>query len=203
MKQTKFTSRLWKRINSWHPGVVLTVLAVAFVLLRVIAIHAQRPAHLDENAAAYGSIRNFYGPAQFNHDGSQFIFAATADDRGRAIYLADTRTGKKRQIIEDTQGVGIWNDDFDVRAGPWSPDDRYFLCLVSNRLMVCSPNNEQMVIDDKPFSEAVWLTTSRFAYVTDDTTLCFGEKRNDGHWDHHTVLNRNVQLLADTVDHEA
>src|SRR4051794_4503732 len=107
MKNPQFSSRLWKRISSLHSGVVMTVLAVGFVGSRLLWIHLQRPAHLDENAATYGSIRHFYGPGQINHAGSQFIFAATADDRGRSIFLGDTMAGKKRQIIEDTLGVGI------------------------------------------------------------------------------------------------
>src|SRR5690348_1650153 len=99
MKNPKFTTRLWKQISSWRPGVVMTVLAVGFVGLRLLWIHMQRPAHLEENAAAYGSIRNFYGRAQINHDGSKLIYVATADDRGRSLFLCDTRTGKKQPII--------------------------------------------------------------------------------------------------------
>jgi hypothetical protein len=201
MKTPKFTSRLWKQMRSWHPGVVLTVLAVGSVGLRLLWIHLQRPAHLEENAAAYGSIGDFYGQLQMNHDGSRFTYVTIANDRGHALFLCDTATGKKHQVIEDKQGVGIWNDDFNISAGPWSPDDSSFLCVVSNQVMVCSPNNlqDQIVIEDKPFSDAVWLTPSTFAYVTDDTMLCLGEKRDGGKWEHHVVLNRNVRLTSLTA----
>jgi hypothetical protein len=114
----------------------LAVLAVSVVGLRLLWLHVHRPAQLAENAATYGSIRNFHGAAQMNHDGSKFIYAATADDRGRSIFLCDTATGKKQQIIKDTLGVGIWDDDFDVQAGPWSPDDSCFVCVVNNRTIV-------------------------------------------------------------------
>lgn len=198
MNKAPSSSRNKKWLKSLHPGVVLTVLAVGFVGARLAWIHIQRPAHLEENAAAYGSIGDFYGQAQMNQDGSRFSYVTRASDRGDALFVCETATGKKRQVIEDKQGVGIWNDDFDIRAGPWSPDGRCFLCLVSNRLMVCSADNnkEQVVIDDKPYSEAVWLTPSRVAYVTDDTTLCVGQKREDGNWEHEAVLNRNVPIRS-------
>jgi len=179
-------------------GAGLALLAVSLVGLRLLWIHVQRPAHLEANAAAYGSLRNFYGPAQFNHDGSKFIYAAAADDRGRAVFLCDTATGKKQQIIEDKQGVGIWNDDFDVQAGPWSPDDHCFLCVVSNRLMVLpvDANQKTVVIEDKPYSEAVWLTPTRFAYVTEGTNLCVGEKSGNGQWEHRLFLVQNSSLTS-------
>ena len=39
-----------------------------------------------------------------NHDGSQFIYVATGEDRGRGLFHCDTATGKKRQIIDDKHG---------------------------------------------------------------------------------------------------
>jgi len=177
------------------------MLAVALVGLRLLWLRVERPAHLEENAAAYGSIGNFYGPVRMNHDGSQFTYVTIAADRGRAVFLCDSRTGKKQQIIEDKNGVGIWNDDFDVEAGPWSPDDRSFLCVVSNRVMVCSAatNQEQVVIEDKPFSEAVWLTSGEFAYVTEGTNLCVGEKNENGQWEHRLFLIQDSSLTSLTA----
>jgi concanavalin A-like lectin/glucanase superfamily protein len=203
MRKSKATliSQLRRWTAFWHPSAGMATLAVAAVGLRLVWIHADQPAHLEENTITYGSIRHFYGPAQISHDGSQFIFAATADDRGRSIFLGDTLTGKKRQIIEDTKGVGIWNDDFDVLAGPWSPDDRNFLCLVSNRLMVCSAGADQnnVIIDDKPFSDAAWLTQSKFVYVTDTNTMCLGQKDDDGKWQHKVLLSRNLPITSLTA----
>ena len=197
----KSCSWLWSRTAFLRTGAGLTILVVALVGLRWWWIQAQRPAYLAENAAAYGSLRTFYGPTQMNHDGSKFIYVATADDRGRALFLGDTTTGAKQQIMDDTQGVRAWNDDFDVQAGPWSPDDRYFLCVVSNRLMICSPdtNQEKVVLEDAPFSEAVWLTPTEFAYVTGETNLCLAQKRGDGGWEHKPVLNQPVPLTSLTA----
>src|ERR1019366_9239212 len=131
-----------------------------------------------------------------NHDGSRFTYAATADDRGRALFLCDTATGKKQQIIEDTQGVGAWKDDFDIQAGPWSPDDNSFICVVSNRVMICPLDFSQkgIVIDDKPYSEAVWLTPARIAYVTGGTNLCVGEKRENGQWEQRLFRVQNSPM---------
>jgi hypothetical protein len=195
-------SWLWRRTACLRSRAGLVILAVAVVGLRLLWIHLERPAHLESIASMYGSVRSFYGPVWLNHDGSQLIYVAPASDRGRAVFLCDTTTGKKRQIAEDKQGVGIWGDDFNVQAGPWSPDDKYFLCRVGNRLMVCSTNAppENAVIDDAPFtSEAVWLTPTRFACVTGQTDLGLGEKRADGQWERHLILSREVPMTSLTA----
>ena len=204
MKELKTQTGSWfrQRRAPWLPGAWLVMLAVALVGLRLLWLRVERPAHLEENAAAYGSIGNFYGPAELNHDGSQFIYVAPADDRGHALFLCDTATGKKRQIIEDKAGGGIlWNDDFDLQAGPWSPDDSCFLCVVSNRPMVYSADTHQgqAVIDGKPFSDAVWLTPTKFACVADETNLCLAQKRADGQWEQKIILSRNVPLTSLTA----
>jgi len=156
MKKPKesFSKWFWRKTAFWRTGAGLAILTVSLVGLRWLWLQVERPAHLEENAALYGSIRDFSGRAQMNHDGSKLIYVAPADDRGHAVFLADVATGKRRQIIEDKQGVGIWNDDFAAEAGPWSPDDRYFLCNVSNRLMVCSAgaNLENVLVDEQAAS---------------------------------------------------
>jgi len=197
----QFSLMFWRRTAFWRSGAGLTILVLALGGLRWWWIQSQCPAYLAENAAAYGSLRTFYGPAQINHDGSKFIYVATADDRGRALFLDDTATGTKRQIIDDTQGVRAWNDDYDIQAGPWSPDDKCFVCLVSNRLMVCSSdtNGEKVIIEDKPFSEAAWLTPAEFAYVADGTNLCVAQKRGDGQWEHKIFLSEDVPLTSLTA----
>ncbi|HEX7618485.1 MAG TPA: LamG-like jellyroll fold domain-containing protein, partial [Verrucomicrobiae bacterium] len=200
-RMAQFSSWLWLRTAFLRSGAGLTILAVALVGLRWWWIQAQRPAHVQEIAAAYGSLRTFYGPAGMNHDGSKFIYVATADDRGRALFLGDTASGTKQQIMDDTQGVRAWNDDFDVQAGPWSPDDRYFLCCVSNQLMVCTAdtNQEKIVIDAGMFSGAVWLTPTKFACVMGGTSLIVGQKRGDGQWERRLVMNRDVPMTSLTA----
>ena len=194
----QFNSWLWRRTAFLRTRPGLAIFAVSLVGLRLLWIHVQRPAHLEENAAAYGSIRDFSGQAQMNHDGSRFIYVSPANDRGHAVFLCDTLTGKKQQIIEDTQGVGIWNDDFDCQPGPWSPDDRNFLCVVSNRPMVFSADTHQgqAVFGGGPFSEAVWLTSTGYACVSGETNLCMAQKREDGHWEQKIILSRNVPLTS-------
>ncbi len=198
---SQFTVMLWRRTAFFRSGAGLAIIAVAFVGLRLLWLHVQRPAHLEANAALWGSIRDFSGVTEMNHDGSRFIYVAPANDRGHAVFLCDTLTGKKQQIIEDKLGVGIWNDDFDCQAGPWSPDDSYFLCVVSNRPMVFSADTHQgqAVIAGKPFSEAVWLASAKFAYVTDDNSLCMAQKREDGTWEQKILISRNVPLTSLTA----
>ena len=197
----QFRSRLRRGTTSWLTMAGLAGLALALVGLRLLWLHVQRPAHLEANATAYGAIRNFYGPAQLNHDGSQFIYAANADDRGHALFLCDTLTGKRRLILTDKDGTGYWKDDFNLQAGPWSPDDRYFLCCASNRLMVCAadPNQKTVIIEDKPYSEAVWLTPTLFAYVTDGKNLYAGQKREDGQWKRNLILSRDMPISSLTA----
>ena len=197
----KFSSWLWRRTALLGSGAGLTILAVALVGLLWWWIQAQRPAYLAENTAEYGSLRTVYGPAWMNHDGSKFIYVATADDRGRAVFLGDTAAGTKQQIMDDTQGVRAWNDDFDVQAGPWSPDGRYFLCCVSNQLMVCpaDTNQEKIVIGAGMFSGAAWLTPTEFACVIEGTNLIVGQKREDGQWERKLVMNRDVPMTSLTA----
>ena len=198
---TQFSRWLWRRTAFLRTRPGLVILAGSLVGLRLLWIHLERPAHLEANADLWGSIRNFYGQVEPNHDGSRFAYVAIAADRGHALFLCDTATGKKRQIIEDRQGVGYFGDDFDIQAGPWSPDDRCFVCLVSNRVMVCSPDRqpEMVMIDDHPFSRAVWLTPTRFAYVSAGTNLCVADKRGDGQWTHQTCFIRHVPLTSLTA----
>ena len=160
---TSVIGMLWRQTAWLRSGTGLAILAVALAGLRLLWIHVQRPAHLEAIAATFGSIRQFYGAARMNHDGSQFIYVATPDERGRALFLCDTATGKKRQIICDTQGLGQFADNYNIQAGPWSPDDSCFLCVVSNRMMVCPADarQEKAVIADQPYSEAVWLAPTR------------------------------------------
>jgi hypothetical protein len=188
MKKTNptFTLRLRRWAGSLHPGAVLTVLAIVLVGLRLLWIHAQRPAHLEENAGAYGSIRDFYGPAQMNHDGSKLVYVATADNRGRSVFLIDTHSGNKKQIIEDTNGVGIWRDDFDIQAGPWSPDDSAFIVRMDNRLLISTPETNHIlghleIGSNVVASEAVWLSPTGIAWH-EEGAIGFAEKNSDGEW---------------------
>lgn len=151
----------------------------------------QRPAHLEENTAAYGSIRNFYGKAQVNHDGSKLLYVATADDRGRSVFLCDTRAGTRQPIIEDTNGVGIWNDDFDIQAGPWSPDDSSFVCKLDNELLISAPEKNKILArlqtgTNAIASEVSWLSSSKLAW-REDGAICFADKGDDGGWTAHRL----------------
>ena len=128
-RMTKFGSWLWRRTAFWRTGAGLTILVVALVGLRWWWIQVSTSGVCGGERRRVWLAPNFYGPAQLNHDGSKFIYVATADDRGRALFLGDTAAGTKRQIMDDTQGVRAWNDDYDIQAGPWSPDDRCFVCL--------------------------------------------------------------------------
>ena len=197
----QFGLMLWRRTAFLSSGAGLMILALALIGSRWWWIQVQRPPHVEEIAAAYGSLRTIYGPARMNHDGSKFIYAATADDRGRGLFLGDTATGTKQQIMDDTQGVRAWNDDFNLQAGPWSPDGRYFLCCVSNQLMVCpaDTNQEKIVIGAGMFSGAAWLTPTEFACVIEGTNLIVGLKREDGQWERKLVMNRDVPMTSLTA----
>ena len=196
-----FCQTLWTRTLFLRSPVGMPILCVLLLGLRLIWINLPPPALRDETISAYGSIRTFYGPAQFNHDGSQFIFIATATDRGRTLFLADTLTGKKRPIIEDRQGMGYFKDEYNIKAGPWSPDDSGFLCDVSNQLMVlpADPNQHEAVIGTNTFSEAVWLAPTKFAFVSGERNLFVAQKSGNGQWNCKHFLSEDVPLTSLTV----
>jgi len=190
-------ARMWAR----SPGLWTAGAAILGVGLLWVRAHPPGAGHRREIAAAYGAANTFYGAPQLNHAGSQFTYVATTDARGCALYLCDPHTQLTRQIAFQEDGLGAWRDDYEMRAGPWAPDDRCFVCCVSNRLMVGSadPSQDPAVIDPKPFSEAVWLTSAEFAYVSEGTNLCLAQKGEAGAWEHKLFLSRKDPLVSLTT----
>jgi hypothetical protein len=209
MKKPKTTFGSWFRRATayWRTGSGLAIMVLALVGLRWLWIQVQRPAHLEEIAAAYGSIRDFYGPAQMNHDGSKFIYAATANDRGRALFLGDTLTGQRKEIIEDKHGVGIWNDDFNIQAGPWAPDDSAFVCIIDNELLVSAPETNQIVArldagTNAVAANLVWLSPTEIAWAGGGA-ICFAQKGPSGTWSSHKFPYKGQVLGLTAIDSHA
>ena len=179
----------WRRMAFLRSGVGLVLLVVSLIGLRLLWIHVQRPAHLEENAALWGGIRDFSGVAQMNHDGSQFIYVANANDRGHAVFLADAATGKKRQIIEDTNGVRLGNAEFDIQAGPWSPDDSAFVCLKDREMIICDAQTGRSVgnfiLPTVP-ETVTWLNSATVMCVTEGKPYEL-DRQGDGTWRSQTV----------------
>lgn len=179
-------SRFWGWTAFLRSATGLVVLAVLLVGMRLVWVHAQRPADLEENASAYGSIRNFYGRAQFSHDGSRFTYVATADDRGSTLFLHDSVAGKRTEIAENQHGIGIWKDEFDIQAGPWSPDDSAFIYTVDQELFVAEPgtnkNHVRVQIGTNVVASAVvWLNPAAFAWH-EGSAFCLADRSAGGQW---------------------
>ena len=72
-----------------------------------------------------------------SHDGTQFTYVSTMETRGTALFLYDMVHRQQREIVREEDGPGYWHDDFDLRAGPWSPDDSSFICSMKDKLIIC------------------------------------------------------------------
>ena len=164
----------WMRIFPANIWVVIA--AVALVGGRWLWLETQRPAHLEEITAAFGSITApqnlsvLRSPARFNHDFSQFTHVTDTDTYGVGVFLCDTATGKKRLVATETDGPGPWHDDFDLQVWPWSPDDRQFVYSMTGSLVVCPldtnlPGEEIKLGTNAIPSNVIWLNPSELVWL--------------------------------------
>lgn len=202
----KSLGQAWQRISFLFSGAWLAGMVVALVGLRLLWIRLERPAHLDEIAAAFGATSLFHGAPQVSHSGNHFTFVKTSD-YGYALYLCDAATGQTRILSHLNNYLGHGGDNFDLQALPWAPDDSSFLCSVSNKLMVCDPDTGQpsaeLPIKQNSITELVWLNPAEFAYITNKMSLWRAQKQSDGQWEQHQILtgkNPMSSLTAITAD---
>lgn len=191
---------LWRKTEFLRSGIGLMIVVFVLVGLRLLWIHLQRPAHLEEVAAAFGSASLFHDAPQLSHSGDQFTFVKTSA-HGYALYLCNADTGQKQILFELNNYLGKHGTEFELQSLPWSPDDSSFLCVVSNQLMIYSldTNQEQVAIEDKPVSAAVWLNPTEFAYLIDGTNLCIAQKQENGKWGRYDLLSCNSRMSSLTA----
>jgi dipeptidyl aminopeptidase/acylaminoacyl peptidase len=197
----ELASKLWRRTALLRSGVGITVTVVACVGLRLLWLQAHHPAHGREIVAAFGSANQFSGLPQMNHDGSRFIYVQNAETRASALYLCDAVTGYKQEIVLDKTGLGYWEDLFDLRAWPWSPDDSSFIYSMLDKLVICPADTNkapvELTVGTNAVSGVVWLNPGLFAYVTWGTNLCYARKQADGRWEQHEMpTGENISSLT-------
>jgi len=189
----------WMRILP--PGIWIILLVIASVGSRLLWVDANRPAHRQEIANAFGSVSLFYGVPQMNHDGSQFTYVAT-DAKGYALFLCDSATGHKH-IIREENGLGPWGDRFDLRAWPWSPDNNSFIYSTRDTLFICPTDTNlapsQVSIGTNVISSVVWLNPLEFAWL-EGQNICYAHRPVGGDWQIHRLPHQGQVLSLTTID---
>jgi hypothetical protein len=189
----------WMRVLP--PGVWIILAVVGFVGGRLLQVRASRPAHREEIAAAYGSVNMFFGYPEMNHNGSQFIYAAT-DAKGYALLLCDTSTGHKQIVCEESAFNGMGRN-FDLRPWPWSPDDSSFIYTTHSNLVICpiDTNKAPVTLDigTTRASSVIWVNPSEFAWLEGET-ICYAKEQEDGQWDIRRIRHQGQVLSLTAVD---
>ena len=164
----------------------MIALAVCLVGGRYLWIWAQRPVHIQEIAAAFGSVSRIYGMPQLNHDGRKITYMATSD-KGYALFLYDV-AARRKQVVCEERGFGFNGDDFDIHAWPWAPDDSSFIYSLHDKLVICPADDPakttvQLSIGINTISDLAWLNPDLFVYSAQRKNLYCVRKHADGHWE--------------------
>ncbi len=171
----------WRRWLGNLPAGLWVALAVGLLVGgRYAWILASRPADADEIAAAYGSVRLFYGSPQADSTGSHLIFVATAD-LGYGLFLADANTGHKTMVCNQTNYDDYtWN----LHAWPWSPDDKTFAYSQAGKITIADPSGATLtnVNTATNLSELAWLSPSAFVCLEENDKLYYVAKQADSTW---------------------
>jgi hypothetical protein len=188
----------WARI--FPPSIWIILAVLVFVGGRWSWLRASRPAHRQEITAAFGSASLFHGAPQISHSGDQFTLVKTSA-HGYALYLCNADNGQKQILFEQNNYLGQHENDFDLQALPWSPDDTSFLCVVSNWLVIypLDTGQPEFAIKSKAVGDAVWLNPAEFAYLVNETNLCIAQKQDDGKWQQHEFLSRSNRMASLTA----
>jgi hypothetical protein len=162
-----------------------TIVALVIILIggRYFWLYAERPAHRQEIAAAYGSVGLFYGNPETDSAGKHIIFVETSD-RGYGVFLTDTAT-KRKTIICDENGSGLWGDNFDLHVWPWAPDDSAFIYSKEGDIFVCDSATGKSIAElsiPAYVKSLIWLAPDAFLCVGIDGVLYQFEKKANGTW---------------------
>ena len=174
------------RVWNVSPGGWITLIVLIGFGLLVFRAHSNRDDRRQKIAAAYGAATTFYGQAQLSHDGSKLLYVATTQSRSCALYLYDLNTKQTQEIFVERDGLGSWGDDYELRCWPWSPDDRYFIYTIKNKLVVCLAGSStpaaELTVGQNTVSQLTWLSADRFAFVNQNRILVFAQRQAGGAW---------------------
>ena len=198
------------RVWGFSPGLCVSMIVILLVGALVIRAYPGHESQRRQIAAAFGAVNTFYGVPQMNRDGSRFTYVATTDTRGCALYLCDTQTKQTQKIAFEEDGLGAWSDDYELRAGPWAPDDSAFIYTMRDKLIIypTEPGGKpiELTVAMNSISQLVWLTPEKFAFVEGKTNLCYAQRQKNGQWQYQScglptyddILNLTT-ISSDTV----
>ncbi len=191
----KQSQKLGRRLPFFSSGIWIVIAVTVLVGGRLLWVDASRPAHRQAIADAFGSIVQYFGEAQLNHDGSQLTYVSTADE-GYGVFLYDQTTGQ-RQLIGQQNHQGPLGNFCDLNVWAWSPDDHSFIYSVGYNLFVCSIESGKIsqseaidvhgpaIIPDDGWNpcltSVVWVNPGVFAYLFDGV-IGYAKKQPDGQW---------------------
>jgi hypothetical protein len=195
-------AKFWQRTAFVRSGIGLVIVVVALAGLRLLWLQLQHPAHFKEITNAFGSVHLFFGAPQMNHDGSQLTYVAT-DDKRYALFLCDTATGRKQEIVRDEDGPANWERGFDFHALPWSPDDSAFIYSLQRKLVICPADTNmarvELAVGPNAVSGLVWLNPSEFAWLQSET-IRYAKKPANGKWEIHNLPHQDGISSLTAVD---
>src|ERR1022692_1967061 len=175
--------KMIRRIQVLPSGLWITAIVIASVGGRYLWICVNRPEHLQEIVAAYGSVSVFEEDLpRSDSAGRRITFVKTAES-GFGLYLCDTVTGQKRNVqISASQPKGAYTN---LRVWPWSPDDRFFVYSDAERILICNPETGKSTAEINAPTVIValtWLTPTAFLCVDRDGNLYRYQREPDGTW---------------------
>ena len=186
--------KLCSRLPAFSSGVWIVIAVVILVGGRFLWVKANRPAHRQEIADAFGSTVQYFGEAQLNHDGSRLTYVSTSDN-GYGVFLYDQATGHK-QLIGQQSHQGPLGNFCDLTSGLGLPMTvRSFIPLaitcLSARLIprFRSPKpftsmglpSYPMMAGTPALTSLVWVNPREFAYLFDGV-IGYAKMEPDGQW---------------------
>jgi hypothetical protein len=186
----KQSLKIQKWMQIFPLGVWIMAAAIGLVGGRFLWVKANSPPDGKEITDDFGSVRVFIGPPQINHAGTKFTFMATGE-KGYELFIYDLMSGKK-QVVADLTDFGPTKVERNLINWPWSPDDGSFIYSEGDQLIICSGDatntSTRKTIKAGGVSDLAWLNPTQFAYVVDETNLCYASKTPGGIWESHGLL---------------
>ncbi len=189
--------KLWQRMQVLPLGLWIVVMVMALVGGRYLWVCADRPAHRQEIAAAFGSVGLFYGAPQPDHAGNRITYVETSD-HGYGLFLADIST-KHKTIVREENALGSLGDHYDLHAWPWSPDDSSFIYSAAGQIVVCDPETGKTLAEVNIPTDVTtlsWLTPTSFVCLDANNILYQFDKQADGTWGRKNLIDHQAGEFA-------
>jgi len=190
----------WMRVLPSSVWIILAVLA--FAGGRMAWFKSAQTPRLKEITAAFGGVSLLENPPQFSHDGSRLTYVTVTEMRGVGLFLRDRLSNETRLMVTQTNGTGYWNDTLNLRAWPWSPDDKMVAFSVMDSVTICPTELGQTpttyaLETNASVSGLVWLNPSELVWA-ETNALGHAIKPPNGPWafDRYPAPGRVNSLMA-------